>query len=185
MHTHRAFVSGPRDGPTGLGGLLGNRPAGSLTCRPFPSLHPPTAVEGSALSEHEASERDTQGSRWRHALSWMRGGLGRSGEGPSPRSGLQGRKHRGDPEPGRSARPRHLQRVWHGGGPAREGRAWLPGMRPFLGRGLCRPGSALHGRDWAARQDPGTQGAGGDGGRRQALKTEDDGGGATGVWEAP
>lgn len=164
MHTHRATVSRPHDGPTGLGGLLGNRPAGSLTCRPFPSLHPPTAVEGSALSEHEASERDTQGSHWRHALSWMQGGLGRSGEGPSPRSGLQGRKHWGDPEPGRSAQPRHLQWVWHGGGPCQGRQGLAPRDASVPREGTLQAGLRPPWQGLGSQAGPRRQGAGRDGG---------------------
>lgn len=105
----------------------------------------------------------------------MRGGLGLSGEGPSPWPGLQGESI-GESQ-SQAARPSPDTRGGFGTevAPAREGRAWLPGMHPFPGRGLCRPGSGLCGRDRGARQDPGAQGAGGDRGRRQALKTEDDG----------
>lgn len=69
-------------------GLQGPSPVAPF----LPFTHQPRWRARHFQNMRPPSERDTQGSRWRHALSWMRGGLGRSGEGPSPRSGLQGRK---------------------------------------------------------------------------------------------
>lgn len=152
-----------------------------------PSPVTPFFLPFTALSEPEASERGTQGSPCRHALSWVRGGPGSQERVRVPgRSGLQG----GSIGETRSQAARPSPDTCGGFGTEAAPAMGRQGLAP-RDASVPREGTlqAGHRPPWqgpGSQAGPGTQGAGGDRreGRPYRLKTTA-GGRQTGVWEAP